>query len=232
MSTLAETLASPAVLCKALRMNDQMLEAGARAKPQRPSIEPLTSLRAFAAIYVLVFHSGTQYLVKGKLVSGPLATFLLNGYIGVNFFFVLSGFILQYIYGRRLQTRNDVAEYGIARFARVYPVYLLALILTCLFVFDATLSAVPQFLLLQSWSSPAIGQPDNWNTPGWTLSVELLFYILFPVITLKVRELGATTLVISAIFICFFMMVMRSPAHPGIQQSNCPSHGSSLYPSH
>ena len=79
----------------------------------------LTSLRFFAASYVLVFHSGGPTLSEFGRLPPLLDNFLMNGYLGVTFFFVLSGFILTYVYYGRLTTQKDRTRYAAARFARI-----------------------------------------------------------------------------------------------------------------
>jgi len=151
----------------------------------RPNIDALTSLRFFAALYVLFLHSGSHYVTRRLgLEGGWIDNFLANGYLGVSFFFVLSGFILIHVYSRPLVAGDKIFSYALARFARVYPVYLLSLILILPITKDVQLvSAWPQFFLLQSWPLQHLGvSPANWNGPAWTLSVELLFYLMFPIL--------------------------------------------------
>ena len=89
----------------------------------RPRLHALTTLRFFAALHVVLFHMR----VIGILPGGPwwYQNFASIGFVGVNFFFVLSGFILVYTYdGPSLNVRR----FWWARFARIYPAYILSLI--------------------------------------------------------------------------------------------------------
>jgi peptidoglycan/LPS O-acetylase OafA/YrhL len=140
-----------------------------------PPLKALTSVRFFAAIYVVFFHLWGG----GALKNYPLlGNFVGSGNTGVTFFFVLSGFILAYNYPR-VSSRK---QFWIARFARVYPVYFLSL---CLFAFrpvtwgqpGAVLGGVLAFGLLQAWWPPA---SSGLNPVAWTLSVEAFFYAVFP----------------------------------------------------
>lgn len=88
----------------------------------RPHLPALTSVRFLAALYVLVVHFG-RHLFNGT----PLADFAYMGSSGVSMFFVLSGFILTYTYEGR-PTRPG--RFWWARFARIWPVYLLSLALS------------------------------------------------------------------------------------------------------
>src|SRR5271157_4919795 len=90
----------------------------------RPRLPAITSLRFLAAFHVALFHMDAM----GAITGPPwLKTFAGIGYVGVSFFFVLSGFILVYTYAGR-----DIVlgEFWQTRFARIYPAYLFSLILT------------------------------------------------------------------------------------------------------
>ena len=164
----------------------------------RPKLDALTTLRFFAALHVVIFHMR----VVGILPGGPwwFQNFAGIGYIGVNFFFVLSGFILVYTYsGTALSPRR----FWQARFARIYPAYALSLLLSAPFFFFAVhsldlpfyawskqhLSAacVLTVTLLQSWVPQAA---LTWNSVCWSLSVEAFFYLVFPLLLLWSK--GAT----------------------------------------
>src|SRR5271157_15353 len=153
----------------------------------RPRLPAITSLRFFAAFHVALFHIDAM----GAITGPPwLKTFAGIGYVGVSFFFVLSGFILVYTYaGRNIVLR----EFWQTRFARIYPAYLFSLLLSFpFFYFGALKMHVPFFafseqhfalasvlvlLLLQSWVPAAA---LSWNAVAWSLSVEAFFYAIFP----------------------------------------------------
>jgi peptidoglycan/LPS O-acetylase OafA/YrhL len=153
----------------------------------RPVLEPLTGLRFVAAIAVVLYH------LPMKPFPWEAATRLVAyGYLGVSFFFVLSGFILTYTYidPETGALRGSIRDFWWGRIARIYPVYLLALLvsLPIFAIFrvlmvepaarpTALLSALLTPFLMQAWWPNAASQ---WNTPGWSLSVELFFYALFP----------------------------------------------------
>jgi peptidoglycan/LPS O-acetylase OafA/YrhL len=120
----------------------------------------------------------------------PLPPFLRplvdNAFTFVGFFFLISGFILAYNYADRPVL--DQRRFYVARLSRVYPVYLLVLILSVPFLrfewqahshtdFLAGLVLTP--LALQGWS-PTLA--TFWNTVGWTLPAELMLYLAFPYI--------------------------------------------------
>jgi len=167
----------------------------------RPRLPAVTSLRFFAAFHVALFHMNEM-----GVLAGPawLKAFAGIGYVGVSFFFVLSGFILVYTYaGREISLRN----YFQSRFARIYPAYLFSLVLTFpFFYFGALKMQVPFFafasehfvlssvlvlLLLQSWIPAAA---LAWNPVAWSLSVEAFFYLVFPFALPKYSKLSRTAL--------------------------------------
>lgn len=155
--------------------------AGARiaAKPAR--LNALTGLRCFAALNIVFFHFGNP------ADFGPLAPVVNAGYLSVSFFIMLSGFVLAYNYaGRAREGKLGKVRFWKARFTRLYPVYLLSLVLgwqTFLSERGAHthllfwLGAILTPLLLQGWI-PEIATFGN--TPAWTMSAEAAYYIAFP----------------------------------------------------
>jgi len=169
----------------------------------RPTIQPLTSVRFFAALYVVMYHTLTE-LVRGK--DDPTAVngdFLGLGYISVSFFFVLSGFILARVYLQK-QEGYSFRQFWGARFARVYPLFFFTLLLDTphwLFagvrrigIHAAMVSTLKvlaaNLVLLQAWFVSLRGI-DN---PNWSLSVEAFFYILFPFISIPLIRRRSTAL--------------------------------------
>jgi peptidoglycan/LPS O-acetylase OafA/YrhL len=153
----------------------------------RGALLPLTSLRFVAALLVFSWHC-----VPTRRVS---ATFSF-GYIGVAFFFLLSGFILTYRYGDTFRERlrlDAIRAFYVARLARVYPLHLATMpIVIAVLVYlgtDALWSGVDpetrvravaaQALLVQSWIA-SVPIEFGVNGPAWSISVEAFFYVLFP----------------------------------------------------
>ena len=105
-----------------------------------------------------------------------------GGYLAVGTFFVLSGFVLARNYTSSGWTRATLLKYGAGRFARIYPVYLLSLLVVAPFMIAARTphkaALVADYgLVLQGWTGTL---PVNWNTPAWSLSCEVFFYLCFP----------------------------------------------------
>ncbi len=163
------------------------MQIGGRPDPgaQAEKLHSLTSLRFFAALLVVMHHTFRD-LVK---VPG-LSDAVWLGTVGVGFFFALSGFVLTW----SLRPTDTKGAFYRRRFARVYPLHALALLLAVAVFwlvgkdFDAgqlLFSAV----LLQAWI------PDSHvyfglNAPSWSLSCEALFYAVFPFLAARLTGLG------------------------------------------
>jgi len=156
----------------------------------RPHLHALTSLRFFAALYVVIYHLWRwdawhpPRVVERAIAAGPVA---------VTFFFVLSGFVLTWRYADGTRLRTTTREFWRARVARVYPIYVLGLVVSAPVVLalwrragaepsafvHELIGGASALLMVQSF------HPDfalAWNPPAWSLSVEAFFYLLFPVL--------------------------------------------------
>jgi peptidoglycan/LPS O-acetylase OafA/YrhL len=183
---------------------------GAKAELRRVSrkpLNPLTSARFFAALYVLLYHFASRPAAEHG-APAAVCTFLANGWMGVAFFFLLSGFILTYSYAGQIGSTGDRRRFWEARFARMYPVYLLSLIANWPFRGSMTTGTIAAVLAaLQAWNpwKPYLAQA--WNFPAWTLSVEAFFYLCFPAALPLCARLSrqwqsAIAVVLIAIVIC------------------------------
>jgi len=93
---------------------------------RRPDVPALTSLRFFAAALVVFFH----YLPRGEADNAWWIRIINHGYVGVSFFFVLSGFILAYTgVNTDFHCRYERRAFYARRLARIYPAFLLATLL-------------------------------------------------------------------------------------------------------
>lgn len=174
----------------------------------------LTMVRFIAAIGVVWFHYG-RYVVNNSPIW--LKNITASGYIGVTFFFILSGFILVYVYnGSDLKNRTDQRNFYIRRVARIYPVYVLA---WCMFGIWYVLDTVQtntnlvysikwaglfgsiSLVLVQCWVPSAASQ---WNWPGWSLSCEAFFYLCFPWLFITIAKIHIRLLFP---FLCSLMII-------------------------
>jgi peptidoglycan/LPS O-acetylase OafA/YrhL len=159
---------------------------------RRPDLPALTSLRFFAALWVAFFHIEVLGLAQHGFAWYRALSQI--GYAGVSFFFVLSGFILVYVYSGREMPKLRFLQ---ARFARIYPAYFFALIVTLpgflnnipylRHIHRAILALISYPLLLQAWFPSIL---LVWNPVAWSLSVELIFYLLFPFILPRLDKLN------------------------------------------
>lgn len=149
------------------------------------NLPQLTSLRFFAAVWVVLFHYWPDLSPAGS------PTLVAKGYLGVEVFFTLSGFILAHVY---LQAFGEGAfRYGAfiwARLARIYPLHLITLIAIGLLATAAGWMGVrlihpvaywpslpANLLLVQTWGFTGTAA---WNHPSWSISAEWFAYLTFP----------------------------------------------------
>lgn len=165
-------------------------------------LDQITFTRFIAALSVVFFHYGQSVFPANvpflfeNVTAGPIA---------VGYFYVLSGFIMAIAYYQtdvNKQKPINKKKYWVARFARIYPVYLIALLMIVavkLSVIAENWGQLPlQLLLLQSWVP---GYPITLNTPGWSLSVEAFFYLTLPFLLIWAYKLGVRSLVIFCSFL-------------------------------
>lgn len=147
---------------------------------QRTEISALTSLRGVAALTVLIFHVIPDF----------------RGYLAVDLFFLLSGFVLTHVYHKIELTRQSYFNFLKVRLARIYPVHLMMLV-----VLLPMLDTRPDFssggllsslLLMQSpWHSIC------WNYASWSISAEWHSYLLFPILILNYRTRSNNILLVT-----------------------------------
>lgn len=169
----------------------------------------LTGLRYFAAALVVVFHFSRSSL---SILKG----FVDHGGFGVVIFFVLSGFILAYSYNAGVgKIRGTKLAFWGARVARLYPTYVVGIILMAPVVlvrstepaWQQLASGVLSFALIQSWFNSLGTSWGMWNPPGWSLSAEAFFYLLFPAIYVTLSKLSTMRLAVFAI-VCWGIGVL------------------------
>lgn len=173
----------------------------------RPRMDAITGLRFFAACAVVHLHTAELY-PQGRLPGR--STLWMQA---VSFFFMLSGFILASVYPR-LQSWASIRRFLVARWARIYPVYALALLTMVLLVPrwayhhpTDTWPIVQHLTMTQSWG-PGQGNAFAFNTPAWSISTEIGFYLCFPLLIWRFAstwwwKLGlAGLLTLGVIYIC------------------------------
>ncbi|MET0183077.1 MAG: acyltransferase [Caulobacterales bacterium] len=163
------------------------------AAPYPQDIRPLTSLRFVAAFWVLAYHFRDHL----SLNLGQIGL-VADGWMGVDLFFTLSGFILAHVYLTEFEgMRFRYGHFLQNRLARIYPLHLVALgAMIALYAAASITGAgvgdpaafkwtdLPQHLLLiHAWGmTEAVG----WNFPSWSISAEWAAYLAFPLIAAAV----------------------------------------------
>lgn len=181
------------------------------APARRPALPALTGLRTLLALTIMLFHftpSGLTWAAHPRFTLYPIINI---GYVFVSFFFLISGFILSYNYAQRPGGVNAV-DFWVARASRLYPVYLLTMIVSIpMLAVEWHARSHGQFvvgvittpLLIQGFF-PRLA--TFWNTVSWTLSCEVVLYLLFPWLV-KLR-LPKSTGKLIAIGLCLWVLGM------------------------
>jgi peptidoglycan/LPS O-acetylase OafA/YrhL len=182
----------------------------------------LTGLRFLLAAWVILHHlTGRGRMLDAGLHALPYAvvSIVRGGYLAVSTFFVLSGFVLSLRYVARGWTREGLAAYGVARLARVLPVYALSLLIVAPFMAvdafppsgERATALASYVLLLQGWTG-RLG--FGWNTPAWSLSCEMFFYLCFPLVTVWLGGMGRRTALILAALTCVLPQMLLKAGVP------------------
>jgi peptidoglycan/LPS O-acetylase OafA/YrhL len=161
------------------------------AEGKIPQLDQLTGLRGLAAWVVVLFH---VRLSCTNLLPGWTIDALGKGYLAVDVFFVLSGFVMWLNYGARFRCHgwSEAPRFWWKRFARIWPLH--GAILAAMAGFALLLLATGRdasgypfaelplhVLLLQNWGFTSV---LSWNHPAWSISTETAAYVLFPLVAI------------------------------------------------
>ncbi len=186
----------------------------------RPHIDALTGIRGIAAWLVVLYHIRTAFVPS---LPGGIIDVLAKGYLAVDLFFVLSGFVLWMTWGQRLAVEQWRAVPGFLnkRIARVWPLH--AFILTATVALALVMMASGRtpvdhdhwnelplhYLLIQNWGFTS---QLAWNHPSWSISTELAAYLGFalfvPLIGQAIRRMSVTAKVLGALATSIAMIVL------------------------
>lgn len=158
--------------------------------PRREMLPVLTSLRFVVAVAILCTHLwGVLHLVRKESLSA------LGQHMGVGaqFFFVLSGFILTYNYldALRQPTRRGVWNYMVARWARVYPIHILACLAVLPLIYrglragthgDPVGIVLAHLFMVHGFQAEYGTRGNAFNPPSWSISTEWFFYLTLPLL--------------------------------------------------
>ncbi|REG61256.1 peptidoglycan/LPS O-acetylase OafA/YrhL [Paraburkholderia sp. BL6669N2] len=180
---------------------------------QPKKLDFIDALRGFAAIYVLLYHFS---LITNPMAVAPrwLAPFTGLGGSGVTLFFVVSAFTLCLsMDARSRDEKNPLSNYFLRRFFRIAPLFYFWIVAYCVrdkLVFDVShpLGEIARSVFFVLNLFPGHEQGFVWAS--WTLGVEMLFYLLFPIVFWYGGNLGRA----GALFVC--ALLLRSGWHAAL----------------
>ncbi|HQT83358.1 MAG: acyltransferase [Acidiphilium sp. 37-64-53] len=184
----------------------------------------LTACRALFALWVFAYHANLHAQFSRWL--GPLGAVIDHGYLGVDGFFVLSGFILTRVDNKIPLTRQGLLHFWGKRLARLYPVHLAVIVLLgAIFIGGVaigitprhpyrfgTLALIENLALVQSWGGL---HHWTWNYPSWSISTEWAGYLLFPFMVASLA-IFFNLAVVAAMPLCFFILCVVAFVYHGL----------------
>jgi peptidoglycan/LPS O-acetylase OafA/YrhL len=186
-------------------------------------LDALTGLRFLAAFAIVIHHLKGFGLPRDLMAYWPLDA-------GVSFFFVLSGFILTYVYPS-LPTAADRNRFWAARFARIWPTHITALLLCYVLLegdpsryatgIDTPAKLAANVALVQAWI-PFPGFFFGYNNVSWSISTEAFFYLAFPFLIARFARTWHLKLVVT-LALAMSMVAISSLA--GLPQMTSPDQG-------
>ncbi len=161
-------------------------------------LNQLAGLRGICAWWVVLYHS---LGLMGDAVSGPLRNILAHGYLAVDLFFLLSGFVIFLSYHASLADTSpqNIGKFYWNRLTRIYPLHIVMLVAYLMlfgaFTFLSTSGSAPEsytwslfiqsVFLVHMW----VGSDLGWNVPSWSISSEWFVYLFFPLMAYGLRKL-------------------------------------------
>jgi peptidoglycan/LPS O-acetylase OafA/YrhL len=194
---------------------------------QKAQISSLTALRGIAALWVVFFHIDVLFFYRdyGAFIPHGFTGLITKGYLWVDFFFLLSGFIISYVYSeqltQRLNRKQNVLQYLKARFFRLYPLHMFTLLILVIvfFVWPYIFNGIEKDGSWQTFFAPsaivdnvfmihAMNQHAylSWNIVSWSIAAEFWTYIIaigiIPLVV-KYKWKACTAILVLAIAILF-----------------------------
>ena len=198
-----------------------MYSRSATNRPQSAvsQLPSLTALRGLAALWVVLFHYTALYFPRLDMTGH--SWLIGKGYLAVDLFFMLSGFVMTHVYHRAFceSVKQNYRSFLVARVARLYPLHVVVLLL---FVATALLVQLPAYastgtaegipltgtrslaaaianlFMLQGLSAEHL----SWNYPSWSISVEFMAYLAFPLILPMVWRASGPAKLVLLLLIC------------------------------
>lgn len=180
----------------------------------------LDSWRGICALLIVLFHFPADNFMNDN-------SFMNSGFLAVDFFFVLSGFVVTSAYAARLQSPKNIKRFVFVRFGRLYPLHLFML---CAFAgFELLRIAAPKLagggdvpfsgptnlqslatnlLLIHGWG---IESGLTWNSPSWSISAEFFAYLYFALVTGILPKMWRLPVLAAVIVAAPVVLVLYSP---------------------
>lgn len=193
--------------------------------PEKGHNLALDGVRGVAILLILFHHWGVPVPGSSRLAV-PLIAICQSCWIGVDLFFVLSGFLITGILVDTVGSRNFLANFYARRFLRIFPLYYGVLGVLLLFTPVLHFAWGPMFpMLLFYLQNTGIAVPlDNYRlahgvnlNPYWSLAVEEQFYLLWPLIVFAVKDVGRLTkiaLALSGLALILRLVLVRAGVSP------------------
>ena len=182
------------------------------------TIKPLTSLRFIFAF--MVFLSHLDWIPETEVVFNKWYRHIFSkGYLGVSFFFILSGFILSLNYKKRfLKKKISLGQFWIARIARIYPLHVFTLILSLPVFFSESFTApiawagrfLSNLFLVQSFV-PIEEVYFGFNAVSWSISNELFYYVMFPFLLLLLYKKRQLLFIFILLVVTLLLVMLMAP---------------------
>lgn len=188
-------------------------------------IKKLDGLRGLFCILILVYHYQQVTFCFGKIVPNFITRnfIVAESYAFVDFFFVLSGFVITYNYNTVIHYTKDFYEFVKKRFARLFPLLFFSVIVYMFFEllfkkyfghfyvlnygdFEIIVRMFDTFLFTNA--TPLLGTSQGLNIPSWSISAEMISYLIFGMISLypinKFKNKTAIVIIIMAILFSIY----------------------------
>lgn len=175
----------------------------------------LESIRGIAALLVVIYHMRTDFFAVNNLMT------IHRGYLFVDLFFVLSGFVIAHNYLDRISTKEEATKFLILRLGRLYPLFIIT---SSFFLLEPAIewytgevgveaSKVDLSILLFHLSmSQSLGFNEViLNDPSWSISVEFYTYVLFSILLIFIPKHKQTLIFISIVIISFIVVLFNAP---------------------
>lgn len=166
-------------------------------------IRSLTGIRGIAAALVVCYH--TMWVSTFKA-----------GYLAVDMFFILSGFIMMAVYYAKFNSKVTASEYNKFmwnRFARIYPVYILITVINIIvFYFQGNPFEIKR-VIVNAALTQSLGLSDSIIGPSWSISVEFLAYLTFPFVALATIKSIWARVAVMVLIVQFYTQLATTPLY-------------------